>query len=123
MSTVTRVATQDDIERWARLSNDLNPLHCDPGYAAGTRFGGTILHGHMTVAWLMERALWRWGPAWLEHGDLAELQFRLPLRPDVDYSVTVTDDPESPREAALRILLPDGSTAVSALSRLREDRS
>lgn len=34
----------------ARLIGDYNPLHVDPGFAARSRFGGTVLHGVITSA-------------------------------------------------------------------------
>ncbi len=37
--------SQEDFHRFARLSGDHNPIHVDPDYAAGTRFGATVSHG------------------------------------------------------------------------------
>ena len=37
--------SQEDFQRFARLSGDHNPIHVDPDYAAGTRFGATVSHG------------------------------------------------------------------------------
>jgi len=39
------VLSQEDFDRFARLSGDHNPIHVDPDYAAGTRFGATVSHG------------------------------------------------------------------------------
>lgn len=35
-------ATDDAIRRWSICIGDANPLYCDPGYAAGTRWGRTV---------------------------------------------------------------------------------
>jgi len=40
-----RVLLQDDFDRFARLTGDDNPIHCDPVYARGTHFGATVSHG------------------------------------------------------------------------------
>ena len=40
-----RVLTQEDFNRFARLSGDDNPIHVDPDFAARTRFGKTVAHG------------------------------------------------------------------------------
>ncbi|WP_354684496.1 MaoC/PaaZ C-terminal domain-containing protein [Cupriavidus necator] len=40
-----RVLTQRDFDRFAALSRDDNPIHCDPAFARGTHFGATVAHG------------------------------------------------------------------------------
>jgi acyl dehydratase len=42
---VERTLTQDDFDRFAKLSGDRNPIHVDPGFSAKTRFGRTVAHG------------------------------------------------------------------------------
>lgn len=69
------------IDAWSTLSGDVNPLHIDPDYAANTRFGGTIAHGHLSLTWLCELLLaWR-GAAWLSGGELTHVRFVGPVRP------------------------------------------
>lgn len=43
--TQRRVVTQDDVEAFAAVSGDMNPLHLDEAYASETEFGGRIAHG------------------------------------------------------------------------------
>lgn len=45
-----REITQEQVNRFADLTGDHNPIHLDPAYAAGTPFGGTIVHGYLTLA-------------------------------------------------------------------------
>lgn len=40
-----RVFTQGDFDRFARLTGDDNPIHCDPQFAKRSRFGATVSHG------------------------------------------------------------------------------
>ncbi len=40
-----RVLTQNDFDRFAALSRDDNPIHCDPEFARTTHFGATVAHG------------------------------------------------------------------------------
>jgi acyl dehydratase len=40
-----RVFSQQDFDRFARLSGDDNPIHVDPEFSARTRFGRTVAHG------------------------------------------------------------------------------
>jgi acyl dehydratase len=42
---VERVLTQGDLDAFARLSGDDNPIHVDPEFSARTRFGRTVSHG------------------------------------------------------------------------------
>lgn len=42
-----RVLLQSDFDRFARLTGDDNPIHCDPAFAARTHFGATVAHGMM----------------------------------------------------------------------------
>lgn len=45
-----RAVTQDEVDRYAELSGDRNPIHLDPAFAAGTAFGTTIVHGYLTLS-------------------------------------------------------------------------
>ena len=51
-STDWRTVTQDQVDAFADLTDDHNPIHVDPEHAAGTPFGGTIVHGYFTVSLL-----------------------------------------------------------------------
>jgi acyl dehydratase len=51
-STAWRTATQEQVDAFADLTEDHNPIHVDPAHAAGTPFGGTIVHGYFTVSLL-----------------------------------------------------------------------
>jgi len=42
---LTRTFTQEDVEVFARISGDCNPLHLDHAFATKTRFGRCIVHG------------------------------------------------------------------------------
>ena len=42
---IIRALTQAEINAFAKLSGDCNPIHLDKEFAAQTRFGRTIVHG------------------------------------------------------------------------------
>lgn len=86
---LTHTFTQQDVEAFARLSGDRNPVHLDAQYAAGTRFGGRIIHG-MLVASLISAVLGTQlpGPGAIYLSQ--QLSFRAPARPDVPLTARVT---------------------------------
>ena len=47
---VTREITQEDVQAFADLSGDDNPLHLDASFAARTRFRRPIAHGMLTAS-------------------------------------------------------------------------
>lgn len=44
-----KTISAEDVEAFARVTGDTNRLHLDEDYAAGTRFGGPIVHGGLLV--------------------------------------------------------------------------
>ncbi len=44
-ATLAKTVTQSDIEQFAKLVGDMNPVHVDPDFAKKTRFGRRIAHG------------------------------------------------------------------------------
>ena len=49
-ATYSKTFTAADIETFAALSGDRNPVHLDESYAARTRFGRCIAHGILTTS-------------------------------------------------------------------------
>lgn len=47
-----RTVTQADIEGFATVSGDRNPVHLDAAFAAGTAFKGVIAHGMLSAAFI-----------------------------------------------------------------------
>ena len=45
--------TQEDIDRFAVVTRDFNPIHIDAEYAAKSRYGVKIAHGLLTVGLLV----------------------------------------------------------------------
>jgi acyl dehydratase len=44
-----RTITQDEVVAFADVTGDRNPVHLDPEFAKSTPFGGTIVHGYLTL--------------------------------------------------------------------------
>lgn len=62
----------DTILAYARLTEDFNPLHVDPAFAAATPMGGVIAHGTMSLALALMAAV----EAHMGEGDILELDVR-----------------------------------------------
>jgi 3-hydroxybutyryl-CoA dehydratase len=48
--TFTKTFTEDDLRRFIEITGDVNPLHVDDDFAAGTPFGRRVLHGMLTAS-------------------------------------------------------------------------
>ncbi|HWC02434.1 MAG TPA: MaoC family dehydratase [Methylomirabilota bacterium] len=48
----TRTVTARDVELYAEITGDRNPLHFDPAFAARTRFGRLVAQGGITAGML-----------------------------------------------------------------------
>jgi acyl dehydratase len=48
-ATWTRTLTSEDVELYAQITGDRNPLHFDEAFAARTKAGRLIVHGGLTT--------------------------------------------------------------------------
>lgn len=80
LAPLVKTLTQQKIDRYALASGDGNPLHTDPEFAARTRFGGTVAHGMLVLAYVSEMLTAAIGERWLSGGRL-KIRFRAPARP------------------------------------------
>jgi len=90
--SLTKVVTDRDIELFAEVSTDRNPVHLDDAYARDTIFEGRIAHGMLTAG-LISAVIGEQLPG---HGTVylgQTLKFLAPVRPGdlVQAVVTVTD--------------------------------
>lgn len=60
-----RIVTQRDFDRFAALSRDDNPIHCDPVFARGTHFGATVAHGMFLYGMICGAITRRFDTPWL----------------------------------------------------------
>ena len=51
-ASVTKTVTMADIEAYAAVSGDYNPVHMDPEFAAKTIFKQVIAHGLLTASYI-----------------------------------------------------------------------
>lgn len=90
--SLRKIITDRDIELFAEVSTDHNPVHLDDAYAQDTIFEGRIAHGMLTAG-LISAVIGEQLPG---HGTVylgQSLKFLAPVRPGdmVEAIVTVTD--------------------------------
>ena len=71
--------TQTGIEHYAELSDDYNPIHIDPVFAATTALGGTIAHGTLSLNLLLESIEQTFGMP-LSGSHKLSVRFKAPVR-------------------------------------------
>ena len=97
--TVSKQVTADDIEAFAGVTGDTNPVHLDAAYAETTLFKERIAHGMLTAGYISAVLGTRLpGPGCIYLSQ--SLKFRAPVKigDEVTAHVTVTDvDPAKKR--------------------------
>lgn len=110
---VTKHITDRDIELFAEVSTDRNPVHLDEAYARDTIFQGRVAHGMLTAG-LISAVIGEQLPG---HGSVylgQSLKFMAPVRPGdtVRAEVTVTAIDHTKRRVTLECVCSVGDTVV-----------
>lgn len=111
--SLRKVVTDRDIELFAEVSTDRNPVHLDEAYAQDTIFQGRIAHGMLTAG-LISAVIGEQLPG---HGTVylgQSLKFMAPVRPGdtVEAVVKVTAIDHSRRRVTLETHCAVGNTVV-----------
>jgi 3-hydroxybutyryl-CoA dehydratase len=112
-ATYAHVVTTADIEAFATVSGDRNPVHLDEDYAKTTRFKGRIAHGMLGASFIstvLASELPGPGTVYLAQS----LSFKAPVRPGdkVEARVTVTEIRREKKQAVLKTECRVGETLV-----------
>ncbi len=108
-----RTVTAADIDAFAKVSGDDNPVHLDEAYAAATRFKGRIAHGMLSAGFISTVIGTRLpGPGCIYVGQT--LKFAAPVRigDRVEARVTVTRVERRRRRVYLRTVCSVGDRVV-----------
>ena len=107
------IVTVADIETFASVSGDHNPVHLDENYAKTTRFKGRIAHGMLGASYISTAIASRLpGPGSIYLGQT--LSFRAPVRPGdkVEARVTVAEILHDKGRVVLKTQCRVGDTVV-----------
>jgi 3-hydroxybutyryl-CoA dehydratase len=101
-----------DIDRFAEVTGDHNPVHLDEAYASKTRFKGRIAHGMLTASFISATLTKLPGPGTIYLSQ--NLSFRAPVRigDTVEARVTVTDIIREKSRVVLKTVCRVGETVV-----------
>ena len=69
----------EGIRRYAELTNDFNPIHVDPEFAARSEMWGVIAHGTLSLNLIWQSLAATVGVQELQHLDL-QVRFKAPVR-------------------------------------------
>lgn len=120
-ATLSRTITDADIEAFAQVTGDENPLHLDDEYAGATRFGGRIAHG-LLVAGLISAVLGTQLPGPGAMYLSQQLRFLAPVRPGDNVMVRVRVTEWDSTRGRIRLLTEvsnqEGVTVVTGEARL-----
>jgi 3-hydroxybutyryl-CoA dehydratase len=111
--SLRKIVTTRDIELFAEVSTDHNPVHLDEAYAQATIFEGRIAHGMLTAG-LISAVIGEQLPG---HGTVylgQSLRFMAPVRPGdtVHAEVKVTSIDHAKRRVTLETHCAVGNTVV-----------
>ena len=111
-----RKVSDQDLQMFAAVSGDVNPLHLDASFAATTPFGERIAHGMLSGAFISAAlAMVLPGPGTVYLGQ--ELRFRKPVRigdsVTVVLEVTEKKDRRSQVTLACEVINQDGVKVVT----------
>jgi 3-hydroxybutyryl-CoA dehydratase len=84
---IEKIITQENINRYAEVSRDFNPIHIDEDFAKKTPLGGTIAHGMLILAYVSQMMTMAFGQDWLTGGKLS-VRFKAPARPGDTVNIT-----------------------------------
>lgn len=113
MASMVKTVTEHDIQMFAEVSTDHNPVHLDEAYAQGTMFKGRIAHGMLSAGFISALL----GEKLPGHGTIymgQTLKFLAPVRLNdtVKAEVKVTAIDREKRRVTLETLCSVGDTVV-----------
>jgi len=79
LQTATLKVDAETIRAYAELTDDFNPIHLDPAFAAATPMGGVIAHGTMSLCLLWQALFRSFGDRAFDGLDL-DIRFVKPVR-------------------------------------------
>ena len=116
--------TQKDVDIFAILSGDKNPIHIDEEYAAKSRFGKRIVHGFLAGSVFSKV----FGTEWPGEGTIymsQDMSFRAPVFTNIEYTAKfkVIETDQEKHRGLIECLLeaPDGTPLIIGKALLKHN--
>jgi len=104
--------SQADINRFAAVSGDTNPIHIDPAVAATTRFGRTIAHGMLLYGYI-RAALRTLAPTGVQRSQTLSFTNPVFANDEIEIVVEVMESDHEQLRCAVSAVRNDGKTACN----------
>lgn len=111
-----RAISQAEVDAYAELSTDRNPLHVDEEFARNTTFGGTIVHGFLLLGEALSQLQLTTG-----YAKQLECRFLAPVRPG--KSITTVVEPIDDNTATFQVRQGDRLCVTGIIERPRAPHS
>jgi len=110
---------RDTILAYAQITNDFNPIHVDPEFAATTSMGGVIAHGTMSLNLIWQSLAASLGSSALVGGDL-QVRFLRPVRIGQRVTALGEASPETPGRYVVWVENDSGERVIEGSFKQRE---
>ncbi len=110
---------QAKIDLYADITDDYNPIHVDPAFAAKTEMGGVIAHGTMSMNLIWQSVAKTFGRSALA-GAALEIRFLRPVRPGDVVTASGTSAPDAPGNWQVWVANQQGENVIEGTLRIPE---
>jgi len=107
--------TSEVIGKYADITNDYNPIHTDPDFAATTPMKGVIAHGTMSLALIWQALRRDFGAARCARAAL-DVRFIKPVR--INDQLTARHQPDEEGGLSVWVENQDGEPVIKGSARL-----
>ncbi len=121
LQPMTLTADMDTIRAYGELTDDFNPIHLDPEFAAKTAMGGCIAHGTMSIGLLWQSLYATLGEAAAGGIDL-DVRFVRPVRAGETITAGGRQQADDPRTYDVWVRGADEVDRLTGTARLRTSR-
>jgi 3-hydroxybutyryl-CoA dehydratase len=117
LEPVTLEVRMATIRAYAELTDDFNPIHLDPAFAATTPMGGIIAHGTMSMCLLYQMLERNLGAAAFGALDV-DVRFLRPVREGEVITAGGMDRPDAAGAYDVWVRGSDGTDRVAGIARV-----